>query len=182
MKTLVIVVHPNISQSRVNKTWMERIRQEDQVTIHELYQAYPDFQIDVEKEQQLLVGYDRIVFQFPFYWYSTPALLKQWQDVVLTYGWAYGSTGDKLRNKELVLAISAAGPEQAYQRDGYNYFTMNELTTPLKAMANLTGMKFLAPFTFHGVMQASDEQLQHSAEEYVKHVLNPSLTVEGAVV
>lgn len=179
MKTLVIAVHPNMSQSRVNKTWVERIRKEENVTVHELYSAYPDFQIDVEREQQLLLEHDRIVFQFPLYWYSTPALLKQWQDDVLTYGWAYGSNGNKLHGKELVLAISAGGPEHAYQRNGYNYFTISELTAPLQAVANLTGMKFLTPYTFHGVMAASDEQLKQSAEDYVAHVLNPSLSTAG---
>ncbi|MBG9566559.1 hypothetical protein ABE38_14305 [Brevibacillus agri] len=105
--------------------------------------------------------------------------MKQWQDVVLTYGWAYGSEGNKLHNKEFLLAISVGGPEQAYERDGYNYFTIAELTTPLQAMANLTGMKYLAPFRFHGMMQASEEQIKHSAEEYVKHALNPALATEG---
>ncbi|MBY0087469.1 NAD(P)H-dependent oxidoreductase [Brevibacillus brevis] len=179
MKTLVIAVHPTMSQSRINRTWKERIQQEESVTVHDLYAAYPDFQIDVEQEQKLMQEHDRIVFQFPLYWYSTPALLKQWQDVVLTYGWAYGSEGNKLHGKELLLAISTGGPEEAYQRDGYNYYSISELIKPLQAMANLTGMKFLKPFLFQGVSGVSDEQIQHSAEEYVAHALNASLEPIG---
>lgn len=175
MKILVLAAHPNMSQSRVNKTWVERIRKEPNVTVHELYAAYPDFKIDVEKEQQLLVAHDRIVLQFPLYWYSTPALLKQWQDDVLTYGWAFGPGGTNLREKELMLAISAGSPEEAYQRSGYNRFTIHELTAPLQAVANLTGMKFVAPYTFFGAMAASDEQLKQSAEAYAKHVLSSSV-------
>ena len=57
-----------------------------------MYDLYPDFKIDVAEEQKHLAAADRIILQFPFYWYSTPALLKQWQDDVLTYGWAFGST------------------------------------------------------------------------------------------
>lgn len=175
MKTLVIVAHPHLDQSKVNKAWVERLKQEASITVHDLYAAYPTFEIDVQKEQQLMMEHDRVVFQFPFYWYSTPAILKQWQDAVLTYGWAYGAEGNKLHNKEFMLAISAGGPEQAYARDGYNFFTIEELTAPLHAMANLTGMKYLAPFRFHGAGQASEEQIKHSAVEYVKHILNPDL-------
>ncbi|GED28716.1 hypothetical protein BAG01nite_48180 [Brevibacillus agri] len=54
----------------------------------------------------------------------------------MTYGWAYGSEGNKLHNKEFLLAISVGGPEQAYERDGYNYFTIAELTTPHVKAAN----------------------------------------------
>ncbi|WP_088072098.1 NAD(P)H-dependent oxidoreductase [Gottfriedia luciferensis] len=176
MKTLVIVAHPNIEQSKVNKTWMNRLQQED-VTINNLYEKYPHFEIDVEKEQQLLLDHDRIVFQFPLYWYSTPALLKQWQDSVLTYGFAYGSEGTKLRGKEFMLAISTGGPAQAYQSGGLNHYSMSELTRPLQATANLCGMHFLPSFLLQGVMNVTEEVLQESAEELAAYVTNPNLRV-----
>jgi putative NADPH-quinone reductase len=176
MKTLVIVAHPNLETSRVNKRWVERLREQgDQVTVHELYATYPDGNIDAEKEQALLLAHDRIVFQFPFYWYSTPALLKQWQDVVLTYGWAFGPGGTKLNGKEFVLAISIGGPEDSYQVGGYNNYTISELTRPLQAMANLTGMNMLKTFKFHGAVVATDEQIEASAKAYIEHILNPDL-------
>ncbi|GAA3332920.1 hypothetical protein GCM10020331_094910 [Ectobacillus funiculus] len=98
--------------------------------------------INVAHEQSLLESHDRIILQFPFYWYSTPSLLKQWQDEVLSYGWAYGEGGDKLHGKELGLAISTFGPEDSYQPTGYNHFTMETLTTPLQQTSNLIGTKF----------------------------------------
>ncbi|WP_129689470.1 NAD(P)H-dependent oxidoreductase [Gottfriedia acidiceleris] len=174
MKTLVIVAHPNIEQSKVNKAWMNRLQQED-VTIQNIYASYPNFEIDVEKEQKLLLDHDRIVFQFPLYWYSTPALLKQWQDSVLSYGFAYGSEGTKLRGKELILAISTGGPALAYQAGGYNHYSMSELTRPLQATANLCGMHFLPTFLLQGVMNLTDEKLQESAEELASYITNPNL-------
>ncbi|PGM50890.1 NAD(P)H-dependent oxidoreductase [Bacillus sp. AFS053548] len=176
MKTLVIVAHPNLEQSKVNKAWINRLEQEE-VTIHNLYADYPNFEINVEKEQQLLLEHDRIVFQFPFYWYSTPALLKQWQDSVLSYGFAYGSEGNKLQGKELLLVISSGGPSEAYQAGGYNHYTMSELTRPLQATANLCGMYFLPSFLLQGLMNVSDEKLQESAEELALYVTNPNLRV-----
>ena len=61
--------------------------------MRDMYQLYPNFDIDVKTEQKILEVSDRIVLQFPIYWYQTPALMKQWFDVVFEYGWAYGSTG-----------------------------------------------------------------------------------------
>ncbi|MBM7703598.1 NAD(P)H-dependent oxidoreductase [Metabacillus iocasae] len=172
MKTLVIVAHSNINQSNVNQAWMNRLKEEDQVTVHELYKEYPEGRINVEKEQTLLLEHDRVVFQFPFYWYSSPALLKEWQDVVLTYGWAYGAQGTKLHGKEFMLAISTGGPAEAYQAGGYNHYSMSELTKPFQAMANLTGMRFLPTFALQGVRILTDEQLQASAEALVDAVTN----------
>lgn len=170
MSTLVILVHPNLETSRVNKTWKEALEQHHDVTVHDLYATYPDFKIDVAREQQLLVSHDRIVFQFPFYWYSSPALLKEWQDVVLSYGWAYGQSGTQLHGKEFVLAVSTGGPADAYRPDGYNRFMMEELLSPFRAMANLTGMTYLPPYIESGVRTLTAEQLELSARHLVEHV------------
>ncbi|MCK6259115.1 NAD(P)H-dependent oxidoreductase [Fictibacillus sp. KIGAM418] len=164
MKTLVIAAHPNMEGSLVNKTWMNRLREEEDVTVHELYAAYPDGKIDMEREQELLLAHDRIVFQFPLYWYSSPALLKEWQDVVLTYGWAYGAEGTKLNGKEFMLAISTGGPEEAYQAGGYNNYSLSELLKPFQATANLTGMRYLPVFKVQGVRMLNEAQVKESAE------------------
>ncbi|MCD7035405.1 NAD(P)H-dependent oxidoreductase [Metabacillus sp. GX 13764] len=175
MKTLIIAAHPNLGQSKVNKAWLNRIQKEENVTVHDLYKAYPDFNIDVKKEQQLLLDHDRIVFQFPFYWYSSPALLKQWQDAVLEYGFAYGSNGTALHGKELLLAISTGGPAEAYKEGGYNKFEMKALTLPFQATANLTGMTLLPSFLLQGVRTVTEEMLEESAEAYAAYVQNPDL-------
>lgn len=175
MKTLVIVAHPNLEQSVMNKTWAAEIEKHENVTVHRLYDAYPKEQINVEKEQELLLAHDRIVFQFPLYWYSTPSLLKKWMDEVLTYGWAYGTGGDNLHGKQLLIALSAAGPDTSYVAGGYNNYTISELLRPLQATSNLIGTRYITPFTVHGVRFLSEEQVQESAERYVQYVLNQKL-------
>ncbi|RDI45526.1 NAD(P)H-dependent oxidoreductase [Falsibacillus pallidus] len=170
MKTLVIIAHPHLDQSRVNLSWMKRLQEDTSITVHDLYAVYPDGKIDAAAEQKLLLEHDRIVFQFPFYWYSSPALLKEWQDIVLEYGWAYGSEGTKLHGKEFVIATSTGGPAAAYQAGGYNQFSMSELTKPFHAMANLTGMRFLPSFTLQGVRTLTDEQIAESAEALVNYL------------
>ncbi|MGV8139212.1 MAG: NAD(P)H-dependent oxidoreductase [Mangrovibacterium sp.] len=98
MKTLIIVIHPDMERSAVNKRWIEELgRHPDKYHIHQLHKVYPDEKIDVGAEQNLVEQYDKIVFQFPFYWFNCPPFFKKWLDDVLNYGWAYGSkSGYKL--------------------------------------------------------------------------------------
>src|SRR5690606_12725375 len=109
MKTLVVVTHPDIENSAINKRWIEELEKyPDRYTIHQLHKVYPEEKIDVEAEQKLIEQYDKIVFQFPVYWFSCPAFLKKWIDEVVIYGWAFGSkSGYKIKGKKIALAISA---------------------------------------------------------------------------
>lgn len=176
MKTLVIVAHPNLQQSRVNKRWAaELLKYPEQVTVHELYAEYPEKTIDIEREQALVAGKDRLVLQFPLQWYSTPSLLKQWLDDVFTTAWLFGPGGRLVAGKEFVLAISIGGVEGSYQAGGLIGYTISELTRPLQAFANQIGMIMLPHFKFHGAVQATDEEIASSAQQYIQHILNPEL-------
>src|SRR5688572_22076000 len=130
----------------------------DRVRFHDLYEEYPGLAIDVRREQALLLGHDVIVFQHPFYWYSSPAILKEWQDLVLEHGWAYGEGGTHLRGKITLNAITAGGPEAAYQKGGYNRFSIRELLAPWDQTAYLCGMKFLAPFAVHAALRVKKDE------------------------
>ncbi|KKB72351.1 MULTISPECIES: NAD(P)H-dependent oxidoreductase [Bacillus] len=175
VKTLVLVAHPNLESSRINKKWKEAVLSEAGVTVHDLYEKYRDQPIDVEFEQRLLLDHDRIVFQFPLYWYSSPPLLKQWVDEVFTFGWAHGPGGTKLRGKEWVMAMSIGSPEHSYQAGGYNLFSISELTRPFQASANLVGMTFLPSFAEYRANKISDEEIAQSAARYVEHITNAEL-------
>jgi glutathione-regulated potassium-efflux system ancillary protein KefG len=175
MKTLVIAAHPNIAESRINKAWLQELQKHADITVHQLYDAYPDKVIDAAKEQALLEAHDRIILQFPLFWYSSPSLLKEWLDSVLAYGWAYGSGGNKLHGKQFGLAISTGGPAEAYAAGGYNRFTLPELTKPFEATSNLIGTQYLPMFVLSGVRNVSDEELAQSCADYLKHVTSDSL-------
>lgn len=164
-RVLVLFAHPVVERSRVNRHLLEAIRDVDGVTIHDLYEAYPTLWIDVAREQKLLVEHDVIVFQHPFYWYSVPALLKEWQDLVLEHGWAYGAGGNQLRGKLTLNAITTGGPRIAYQPGGYNRFSVRELLAPWDQTAYLCGMRFLAPFVVHSALRvaSSDDVVPHRA-------------------
>lgn len=171
MKVLVIVAHPTIEKSVVNRTWLGELKKHPAITIHELYKQYPDGEIDIEREQRLCEEHDRIVWQFPFYWYSSPPLLKKWQDEVLTHDWAYGSNGTKLHHKELLLAVSTGSAKERYQAGGRNQFSMSELLKPFQATSNLIGTRFLPAFVFNGAYTSIDTEIEESAKEYANYIL-----------
>ena len=147
---LILFAHPAYQKSRINKQLVRAATGIENVRVHDLYEAYPDFQIDVAREQQLLLAHDIIVFQHPFYWYSAPALVKEWEDLVLEYGFAYGQGGTALHGKQWLSVISTGGSQAAYQPDGINRYRVRELLTPFDQTANLCGMGFLPPFIVHG--------------------------------
>jgi len=155
-RILVLFAHPMLERSRVNRRMVEGLGTLDGVTVNDLYERYPTMVIDVEREKQLLVEHDVIVLQHPFYWYSAPAIVKEWLDLVLELGWAYGPGGTALRGKLMMNAITTGGANDAYHRDGYNRFTMRELLTPFDQTAHLCGMKYLAPFVIHGALRLGD--------------------------
>lgn len=172
MKVLVILAHPQLSSSRINARLYTALRDSEEVTVHQIYEEYPDWKIDVSREQDLLGSHDRIVFQFPLYWYSTPPLLKKWQDDVLTYGWAYGQGGDNLRGKQFLIATSIGGHPEVYRAGGRNHFTISELLRPLQATANICGMHYLPTFVTGGHLD--DPGLGEAAADYLRVLTDPS--------
>ncbi|MFA0085512.1 NAD(P)H-dependent oxidoreductase [Vibrio sp. 10N.261.51.F12] len=156
-KVLVLYAHPSQRRSEVNMPMYRDALSVEGVTVVDLYSEYPTYHIDIDKEQQRLLEHDIIIFQFPLYWYSTPSILKEWQDLVLEYGFAYGHEGTQLAGKRFFCSISAGGKAEAYQTDGYNHFTIRELLQPLEQMANLTGLVYLPPFVLFGSRTAKEE-------------------------
>ncbi len=169
-RILILFAHPAFQKSRVNRALAESVRDMPGVTFHDLYEVYPEFDIDVQVEQELLTGHDVVVFHHPFFWYSTPAILKEWQDLVLQHGWAYGSTGTALRGKTMFNCITTGGREEAYQREGHNRFTMRELLAPLEQTARLCGMHYLPPFVAHGTHRMSHGEMEAHGADYRKVV------------
>jgi glutathione-regulated potassium-efflux system ancillary protein KefG len=150
MNILVLFAHPAIHKSRVNQRMAESVKELDGITFHNLYEEYPDFNIDINREQQLLIDHDIIVWHHPFYWYSAPAILKEWIDLVLQHGFAYGSKGKMLAGKKVMTAISTGGRREAYQPGNFNQYTIRQFLSPFEQTARLCNMTYLPPFVVHG--------------------------------
>lgn len=174
MKKLIIVSHPNIQDSVINKRWVKELEKyPEQFTVHNIYNTYPDGKIDIEREQKLIEAHDTLILQYPLYWFNCPPLLKQWLDDVFTYGWAYGSTGDKMKDKKIALAISAGIEEVDFQEDETWKVTIEQLILPFKTTALYTKSNFKGHFVLYNSHDAlHSETLEKSAKDYIQFALN----------
>lgn len=171
MKSVLINYgHRRPAASRFNAALADAVCELPRVTFNDLGTRYPDLRIDGEHERALLLGHDVLVLQFPFYWYHTPAILKEWQDEVLSFGFAYGPGGDRLHGKAMMVAMTTGGPAEAYRDGGYNRYTFDELLRPLHATANLTGMEWLPPFISAGTPGLTPDAFDRDVAEYRRRI------------
>lgn len=170
MKTLVIVIHPDLENSVINKRWIEELNKyPEKYTIHDLHALYPDEQIDVAHEQELVAAHDKIIFQFPFYWFNCPPFLKRWLDLVLTHGWAYGKgSGYKLAGKKIALSIAAGIDEEDYRSGGRYKYTLKQLTAPFEITFDYIKADYKPLFAFYGAEHdATEARIEESAKDYI---------------
>lgn len=165
-RILIVFAHPALEKSRIHRRLLAALPDLPGITLNDLYERYPDFDIDVQGEQELLIQHDLIIVQHPMYWYSTPALLKQWQDLVLEHGWAYGSQGTALRGKEVLSVISTGGGPSAYQPDGLSRYTIRQLLTPLEQTFHLCGMIYRPPYLVQGTHRMTLADLEREVAAY----------------
>ncbi|ALA40133.1 MULTISPECIES: NAD(P)H-dependent oxidoreductase [Paenibacillus] len=180
MKTLVIVTHPSIEASVINRRWVEELKKyPEKYTIHELHKVYPDGNIDVEKEQHFIESHSNLILQFPVYWFNSPPLLKKWLDDVFVYGWAHGSNGgDKLKNRKVALAVSAGSKKEDYSEEGRYRHTLEQLLSPFETTFLYCNADYRSFFAFYGTEKESGEneigtsesELEKSARDYLNFI------------
>lgn len=178
-KVTVFFAHPFMEQSVANKEILSYLSKErKEYEVRDLCQLYPDFRIDVKKEQEVLIKSDIIVFQFPFFWYSVPAIMKQWMDQVLEHGFAFGTGGNKLNGKHFILSFTVGGVRESYMPLGYNHFRIEEFLKMFEQACYLSGMYYEAPIYEHGMrtigggadIEAVRQRAIHQAERLVESI------------
>jgi glutathione-regulated potassium-efflux system ancillary protein KefG len=164
MAALIQFIHPYPHRSRVNRALIDAVRTLPNVVVNDLYARYPNLHVDVEREQDLLRSADTVIFQHPLYWYSGPALLKEWIDVVLDQGFAYGPEGTLLQGKAWLHSVTTGMPEAAYTAGGINRTTMAELLRPFECTAEFCGMRWLDPLILHEAHDVDEHRIAGHAE------------------
>lgn len=167
-KILIVFAHPLYEKSKTHSALISKASSHPEWKLHDIYQLYPDFNIDIQAEQQLLLDADIIVWQHPVYWYSIPPLLKQWIDMVLTFGWAYGKNGNALEGKYLLQCMSSGGKHEAYQTGGRNNRTLRDYMAPHEQTARLCHLTYLPPFVVHGTHALSNNEMNNHATNWVR--------------
>jgi glutathione-regulated potassium-efflux system ancillary protein KefF len=136
------------------------------VTVVDLYETYPDFAIDVPREQALVEEADLLVLQHPLQWYGMPSLQKEWFDQVLEHNWAYGSRGAALAGKHFWLSVTTGGQSDAYSEAGEHGYPFEAFLPPYRQTALLCGMRWLEPLVMHGSRQAEEAAITAHVNAY----------------
>lgn len=174
---LVISGHPDLKQSYTNTVVISELEERlEDIEVRRLDELYPDYRIDVEAEHKALLEADVVVLQFPFYWYSMPALLKKWMDDVFTFNFAYGPEGDKLKGKDFFLSFTVGGPEESYSPLGYNHFSVEQMLRPIEQTAYLAGLNYHNPVYAHRMVYIPDvyntlEDVQARAQDQANRLI-----------
>lgn len=155
-RIVVIYAHSAAHRSRVNVRLAKAARGVPGVQVQDLYETYPDFFIDVKREQALLADADMVVFLHPIQWYAMPSLMKEWVDVVLTSGWAYGKGGKALQGKACWMVATTGSDAEAYQPGAAHGRPFSDFLAPFEQTALLCGMRWLEPLILHGAHVVSD--------------------------
>jgi len=166
---LIIHAHPRPSKSRVIKRLQEVLVAQPGAELRSLYELYPDFDIDVEAEQQALLRWQKIVWLTPVHWYSVPALMKHWIDQVLALGWAYGHGGEALRGKTCWWVCSAGGADPAYAPREMHRRPFQDYVPPVEQTARFCGMHWRKPFVVHGAHDITEQDLLQASTDLQAH-------------
>ena len=115
-KVLLVLCHPYYKNSFANKIVVDKLKTFfPDIEIDNTHELYPDEKIDVKAEQEKCLKAGTIIFQFPMMWFSCPHFLSKWIEDVWAHGWAYGSNGNKLEGKKLILSFTMGAPAEAYK-------------------------------------------------------------------
>jgi glutathione-regulated potassium-efflux system ancillary protein KefF len=162
----LVFAHPYPARSRANRALLDSVRDLEGVELHSLYDEYPDFDIDVQREQAALVSASIIVWQHPVYWYTVPGLLKHWFDKVLLRGFAYGEGGTALRGKRCLWVATAGGDDDAYSAAGMHGHPFETFVPVVEQTALFCGMRWEPPIVLKSSHRVSGAELERASREY----------------
>lgn len=171
-KVLIVSGHTNLNNSFANKLILETLKEKLPDAVQTLLDSeYPEYKFDVAAEQRKLAEADVIVFQFPFFWYGAPSLMRKWMEDVFVHGFSHGSAGTKLHGKKLILSFTSGASEEMYQEGGLQTYPIEAFLPPFKQFANLCGLEW-AGSIYTGALSyisKSDEQRAEMRSRAIAH-------------
>jgi glutathione-regulated potassium-efflux system ancillary protein KefF len=158
----VIYAHPYPHRSRACAALVEAIRDAPGLELRSIYDLYPDFDIDPAAEQAALERARLVVWLHPLYWYTVPALMKHWLEIVLARNWAYGKGGTALAGKDCLWVTTTGGDESAFSPAGRHHRAFGDFAPVVEETARYCAMNWLPPFAVHGAHEIPDEALREA--------------------
>lgn len=165
-KVLLLYCHPWPHKSRYNRRLLAAARKVRGVEIRDLYELYPDLHVDAEAEQLALTQASAVIFLFPIYWFSAPSLMKEWMDVVLQAGFAFGDGGNALKGKRAIFAVSTGGAQTSYAQGGKHGAPIEAFLLPFEMTMEFCGMDVQDPFVAFDVRTFDNDAIGRKAKEF----------------
>jgi len=107
------------------------------------------FADDIEAEQQKVEWCDLMIWQFPIWWFTVPAILKGWVDRVFAMGRFYGSDRcyekGVFKGKKAMLSFTVGANENAYLKNGLHGDPYGVLKPIHRGILHFTGFDVLRP-------------------------------------
>jgi NAD(P)H dehydrogenase (quinone) len=124
------------------------------------------FTPDIQREQQLLSEADLIIFQFPLWWYSMPAVLKGYIDRVFSMGWAYGG-GQSLAGKKVMVGMTTGAPDFIWTAEKKG--TIKDIFKHLfVGTFEFCGMEVIEPFIVYGAKRVIEQDKINTFKAFAK--------------
>ncbi|OCF95844.1 NAD(P)H-dependent oxidoreductase [Gilliamella sp. wkB308] len=184
-KTLLLLAHPNLDESIVNRTLIKKLTPftSENLIIRNISECCIDNYFNIANEQFHLSNSERVIFQFPLYWYSYPAILKKWIDEVFLPGFAYGRKGEqlgtKLIGKQFSIIVSIGGTEQMHTPGGVVGVSINELLRNFQTTIEYVGGIYTYPFFIYGSAFIKEQaQLDDIFKDYQKYIFSEYIPKE----
>ena len=169
MKTMVVISHPTIQTSSSQQFFLATLKGEEAVTVRHLdevwSEAKPHFTKSDEEKALVDSSAERLILQFPMYWYQAPSVMKEWIDTVMSKSAPFTK-----QIKELGIVVTLGVKEEAFRAGGKEQFTLPELLRPFQALANAMGWTYLPIFEVHQFDYKTEEAKQALLVEYLQYV------------
>lgn len=133
---------------------------------------------DIQSEIEKISWADYIIFQFPLWWFSVPAILKGWLDRVLVKGFAYDTgkifSNGLLKEKSASVIVTTQSPETAYQIEGVHGCTIDAFLHPIHHTLRFSGIHILEPFVIYGAFDIEEKRQVNIFNAYQHYLKNLS--------
>lgn len=139
---------------------------------------------DIAAEQEKLQQADAVIFQFPLWWFSMPAIMKGWFERVYAYGFAYGvgehsdtHWGDRygegnMAGKRAMLVVTTGGWDSHFSPRGING-PIDDILFPIQhGVLHYPGFDVLPPLVFYRTGRIDELRFNELCEEYGQRLDN----------
>lgn len=139
------------------------------------------FANDVLEEQDKVLWCDLMIWQFPLWWFSVPALLKGWVDKVFAMGKLYDNgriyENGLLKGKKALVSTTTGGPEKNYITAKYG--STDQILHPIQTgILEFVGFSVLPAEIHFSIERIEDEERKQILDRWskrLKDILTESL-------